>query len=65
VRQTRASSWGCRYSSQQSLVLGSEASWALSASQSVALGFATAVVHKNAPDATGVAIRCVFNWDAT
>jgi hypothetical protein len=49
-------------SSQQSLVLGSEASWAPSPNHSFDLVFATAVVHKNAPDATGIALRYVYSW---
>jgi hypothetical protein len=51
-----------QHSSQQSLTLGSEVSWALTSSQSLALVLASAVVHKNAPDASGVAIRYVYNW---
>jgi Putative MetA-pathway of phenol degradation len=51
-------------SPQQMLTLGSEASWSPSDSQSIEFVFASAVVHKNAPAATGVSIRYTYSWGA-
>jgi len=48
--------------SQQGFVLGSEAAWAPSSRSSVTLLFARALVHKNAPDYTGVAVKLTYGW---
>jgi hypothetical protein len=52
-------------STQQSLVVGSEASWSPNERHTFALVFASAVVHKNAPAATGVLIRYTYSWGST
>jgi len=49
-------------SAQRSLTLGSEASWSPRSRHTFELVVAKAVVHKNAPAATGVAMRYVYNW---
>jgi hypothetical protein len=48
--------------SQEGLILGSEAVWSPSSRSSVALVFARAVVHKNAPDYTGVVVKLTYGW---
>ena len=48
--------------SQEGLILGSEAVWSPSSRSSVTLVFAKAVVHKNAPDYTGVVVKLTYGW---
>ena len=48
--------------SQQGLTPGSEAARSPSARSSVTLLFARALVHKNAPDYTGVAVKLTYGW---
>jgi hypothetical protein len=47
---------------QDGVVLGSEAGWSPSSRSSIVLVFAKAVVHKNAPDYTGVVIKLAYSW---
>jgi len=48
---------------QESLVAGAEANWSPSPSHSFVLVFAKALVYRNAPSATGVALRYVYTWE--
>jgi len=47
---------------QQNLTVGSEASWSLNPRNALTLVLAKAVVHKNAPAFTGVAVKYVYSW---
>ena len=47
---------------QKNLTMGAEASWSPNSHHSVDLAFAKAVVHKNAPAYTGVAVKYVYSW---
>jgi len=49
---------------QESLVAGAEANWSPSPSHSFVFVFAKALVHHNAPSATGVALKYVYTWGA-
>jgi len=48
--------------SQQGFVLGSEAAWSPSSRSTITLLFAKALVHKNAPDYTGVGVKVTYGW---
>ena len=50
--------------SQESLVAGAEANWSPSSSHSFVFVFAKALVYRNAPSATGVALKYVYTWGA-
>jgi hypothetical protein len=47
---------------QKSLTVGAEASWAFNSRNSIALVFAKAVVHENAPAYTGVWLKYFYSW---
>jgi hypothetical protein len=48
--------------SQQSLIVGTEAHWLPDSHNSVGLVFAKALVHRNAPDFTGVVLKYAYSW---
>ena len=47
---------------QKSLAVGAEANWALNSRNSIALVFAKAIVHENAPAYTGVSLKYFYTW---
>jgi Putative MetA-pathway of phenol degradation len=47
---------------QKSLIGGTEASWSLSSNQSLVILFAKALVYRNAPAETRVALKYVYSW---
>jgi hypothetical protein len=47
---------------QEGVVLGSEVAWSPSSRSSITLVFARAVVHKNAPNYTGLAMKLAYSW---
>ena len=48
--------------SQQNLIVGTEAHWSPNARNSLGLVLARAVVHRNAPNYTGVVVKYVYSW---
>lgn len=47
---------------QENLTAGAEASWSPNAQNSLTLVLAKAVVHRNAPDSAGIALKYVYSW---
>jgi hypothetical protein len=47
---------------QENLTVGTEASWSPNAHNSLVLVFSRALVHKNAPTDTGVALKYIYSW---
>ena len=47
---------------QRNLTVGAEASWAVNSRNSIALVFAKAIVHENAPAYTGVSLKYFYSW---
>ena len=47
---------------QKNLTVGAEASWAVNSRNSIALVFAKAIVHENAPAYTGVSLKYFYSW---
>jgi len=47
---------------QEGVIMGSEAAWSPTSRSSVVLVFAKAIVHKNAPDYTGVLVKVAYSW---
>ena len=47
---------------QENLTAGAEASWSLDSHNSLDLVFAKALVYKNAPAYTGIALKYVYSW---
>jgi len=47
---------------QENLTVGAEASWSPNSDNSFNLVFAKALVHRNAPAYTGIAIKYVYSW---
>jgi hypothetical protein len=49
-------------SAQENLTAGAEASWSPNSRNSLVFVFAKALVHRNAPAYTGIALRYVYSW---
>jgi hypothetical protein len=49
-------------STQENLTAGAEASWSPDSHNSLVLVLAKALVHRNAPDYAGVALRYIYSW---
>jgi hypothetical protein len=51
-----------QHDSQENLTAGAEASWSPNSRNSLCLVFAKALVYKNSPSYTGVALKYIYSW---